>query len=297
LKLSVVIPCYNGADTLAGQLDALAAQQWAEPWEVVLSDNGSTDGSVAVAERYRGRFPSFRIVDASHRRWRPYAVNVGARAAAGEALAFCDVDDEVAPGWIAAMGEALATRDFVACRIDMDKLNSPGQIRSRPQTDGVQQFTYPPFLPHASGGTLGVKRSVFEAVGGFDESQRFLADTDFCWRVQLAGIPLEFVPDAVVHMRVRGTLKGMFRQARGWGEYDVRLYKRYRPRGMPKLSWKSGLGAWRRLLRNSPRLLDERRRIAWVWALGWRLGRLQGSIKYRVAALSSLLMMSVPAVC
>jgi GT2 family glycosyltransferase len=142
-----------------------------------------------------------------------------------------------------------------------------------------------------------VKRSVFEAVGGFDESQRFLADTDFCWRVQLAGIPLEFAPDAVVYMRMRGTLKGMFQQARGWGEYDVRLYKRYQPHGMPRLSWKSGARAWRGLLRSLPRLRDERKRIDWIWSFGWRLGRLQGSIKYRVAALSSVLMMSVPAVC
>jgi GT2 family glycosyltransferase len=285
MKLSVVIPCRNGAETLSGQLEALAAQRWTGAWEVVLSDNGSTDESVAIAERYRERLPSLQIVDASDRLGRAHAVNAGARAAKGEALAFCDVDDEVAPGWVAAMGEALAIHDFVACRMEFTKLNLPQVVRTRPQSDGVQAFTYPPFLPHAGGGTLGVRRAVHDAVGGFDEEQRFLADTDYCWRVQLAGYPLTFVPDAVVHIRLRPTVKGMFRQARGWGEYDVLLYKRYLSRGMPRLSWKSGALAWRNLLFSLPRIKDERRRLDWIWTFGWRLGRLQGSIKYHVLGL------------
>jgi glycosyltransferase involved in cell wall biosynthesis len=286
MRLSVIVACRNDEATLPRQLDALAAQQWPEPWEVIVSDNGSTDGSRAAAERFRARIPAFQVVDSSDRRGPAHARNVAVRHARGEALAFCDADDEVAPGWVAAMGRALAKHDFVACRMDLAKLNPPGILRGRPpQNDGVQAFTYPPFLPHAGGGTLGIKRAIHETVGGFDESLRLLSDTDYCWRVQLTGVSLEFVPDAVVYVELRHSLKGMFRQARGWGEYDVLLYKRYQSRGMPRLAWKSGLAAWRSLLRNLPRIRDEEKRLDWVWNFGWRLGRLQGSIKHRVVAL------------
>jgi len=68
--------------------------------EVIVSDNGSTDGTVAVVEQYQEKPPNLRVVDSSDRR--------GAAHAGGcrRGLAFCDADDEVAPGWVAAMGEA-----------------------------------------------------------------------------------------------------------------------------------------------------------------------------------------------
>ena len=132
VKLSVIIPCYNGAKTIAVQLEALAFQQWSEPWEVIIADNGSTDDSIAIVERYRHRLPHLRIVDASARKGQPYALNVGAQAASGEALVFCDADDEVGPGWLAAMGEALSKYDFVACRFETKKLNSPKFYQKSP---------------------------------------------------------------------------------------------------------------------------------------------------------------------
>lgn len=70
-------------------------------------------------------------------------------------------------------------------------------------------------------------RVLHEAVGGFDESLPYLHDTDYCWRIQLAGTELHFVPEAVVHIRTRHTLPGIFRQARNWAEYNVLMYKRY----------------------------------------------------------------------
>src|SRR6266545_10527 len=108
MKLSVVVPCFNSAKTIAIQLEALANQTWSEPWEVIVADNGSTDSSVAIAESYKKRLPHLRIVDASDRRGAGHARNVGAAAAAGDLLAFCDADDEVAPGWLSAMGQALS---------------------------------------------------------------------------------------------------------------------------------------------------------------------------------------------
>jgi glycosyltransferase involved in cell wall biosynthesis len=286
MKLSVIVPCLNGAATIATQLEALANQHWCGTWEVIISDNGSTDGSLAIAERYRQRLPAFQIVDSSDRYGRPHAVNIGAIAATGDALLFCDVDDEVAPEWLAAMGEALSEHDFVSCRIDGERLNPPWlrESRGNPQRNGLQPHKYPPYLSHAGGGTLGVKRSLHEAIGGYDEAFRFLADTDYCWRIQLSGTRLHFVPNAVVNVRYRDTLYGIYRQARGWGEYNVLLYKKYRPLGMPKLSWKQSLVGWHGLLRRLPQICHKGSRASWVRGFGWRVGRIRGCIKFRVVA-------------
>lgn len=287
MKLSVIIPCYNAEDTIAIQLEALASQRWSEPWEIIVADNRSTDESMSIVEQYKRRLPNLRIVDASARRGQPFALNVGAQDAAGDALAFCDADDEVGVGWLVAMGDALSYQDFVACRFDIEKLNPPSMRNTRrnPQPNGIQAYVYPPYLPHAGGGSLGVKRHLHEAIGGFDESLPILHDTDYCWRLQLAGTELHFVQDAVTHIRYRDSLSGTYRQARGYGEYNVLLYKRYRPMGMPRLPWHSGLKLWMKLFRRLPQFRFEKKRGGMMWELGWRLGRLRGCIKYRTFAL------------
>jgi glycosyltransferase involved in cell wall biosynthesis len=286
MKLSVIIPCYNAADTITAQLEALASQRWSEPWEVIVVDNRSSDESMVIVEQYLERLPNLRVVDASARQGQPYALNVGARTSVGDALAFCDADDEVGTGWVAAMGEALSKYDFVACRFDIEKLNAPWvqESHENPQRDGLNKYRYPPYLPHAGGGSLGVKRSLHEAIGGFDESLPLLHDTDYCWRIQLAGTELHFVPDAVIHVRYRDTLGGIYRQARGYAEYNVLLYKRYQPLGMPRLSWKTGLRGWVRLLKRLPRVHSKNALAAWVWQFGWRIGRLKGCFKYGILA-------------
>ena len=288
MKLSVIIPCFNVADTLAYQLEALANQQWSEPWEVIVADNGSTDGSMAILEQYKQKLANLRLVDASDRRGRAHACNVGVLAAAGEAIAFCDADDIVGAGWVAAMGEALSKYDFVACRLDCEKLNEPWTLKYRSlnlQSDGSIEYEYPPYLPHAAGASLGVKGSIHEAVGGFDETLLRLQDTDYCWKIQLAGTKLHFVPEAVIYYRFRHTIRGLYRQARLWGDYNVFLYKKYRALGMPQLSWKASIKAWLHLLKRFPQILSKEDRAKWLWLLGWRVGRVQGCIRYRVLAL------------
>ena len=90
------------------------------------------------------------------------------------------------------------------------------------------------------------------------------------------------MPEAVVHYRLRHMLEGVYHQGRLWGEYNVLLYKKYRPLGMPKLSWMAGVKDWVRLLRSFPQFLSKKDRVKWVWKFAWIFGRLQGSLKYRV---------------
>lgn len=286
MKLSVIIPAFNAADTIGVQLEALTRQVWSGPWEVIVADNGSTDGTINVVKQYVDCLPSLRIVNASDRRGAGHARNIGADEASGDALLFCDADDEIAPGWLTAMGNALTKYDFVASRLDDEKLNGKWVLGARrsPQKTGLQPYKYPPYLPHAATAGLGVKRSIHEAVEGFDESFYKLQDTDYCWRIQLAGAKLHFVPDALVHMRFRDDAAGTYKQSRQWGMYNVKLYKKFRSLGMPKLTWKRSVRRWLYILQRLPHLFQGKKRARWLWGLNWSIGRFFGCIKYRIVS-------------
>jgi glycosyltransferase involved in cell wall biosynthesis len=95
--VSVVIPVRNGLPFLDTQLHALADQDYSGDFEVVVSDNGSTDGTRAHVDRMSFPFP-LRCVDSSQVRGVSHARNVGIAAARGEFLAITDHDDAVHPG-------------------------------------------------------------------------------------------------------------------------------------------------------------------------------------------------------
>jgi glycosyltransferase involved in cell wall biosynthesis len=226
--LSVIIACLNAEDVLNDQLTALAGQVCPVPWELLICDNGSTDGTVALAERWADRLP-LRVLDASAVHGSGPARNAGAAAASGEWLGFCDADDEVGPGWLAALCRALTDHVMVAGPFEDARLNSDRVRRSRPnsQQHGLQYLTPGIGLPHAGAGNLGIRRAVFLEVGGFDPEVRYLQDTDLCWRIQLAGHDLTFVPDMLVHVRLRSTFRGMYRQGRNFGVSQAILEHRY----------------------------------------------------------------------
>lgn len=288
MRLSVIIPTLNGADTITGQLEALCRQAWPDGWEVIVADNGSHDDTAGVVGSYAGRLPGLRFVDASQVPGQPHALNQGARNATGEALLFCDDDDEVGEGWLTALGQGLRQHPFVACRIEPRKLNPPWLADSlgSAQRNGLQRIPYPPHLPHAGGGTLAVWRSVFESVGGFEESLLAVHDTFFCLQVQLAGVPLHFVPDAVVHVRYRHTPLGLYRQARGFGRYSTLMYKKMRALGTEPIPRpiQGSLAAWWGLLRSLPALPRRGGRSGLAFGLGYRIGRLKGSLEHGVLA-------------
>jgi GT2 family glycosyltransferase len=175
----------------------------------------------------------------------------------------------------------------VACRYDNEKLNPVWARRTHlnPQRDGLTSYDYPPFLPHAGGGGLGVRRAVHEEIGGFDETLPALEDTDYCWRIQLAGHSFHFAPEAVVNIRHRHDPRKIFRQGVSYGKHNVLIYQRYRSRGMPRLGWMPGLLRWGKLLLKTPAMLLTREgRSRWLWQMGWRIGRLEGCFAYRVVA-------------
>jgi len=279
MKLSVIVPCYNSADTLGETLDALQNQTWPGELEVVVADNGSTDTTRQLCETYAGRIAGLKLVDASDKRGPSYARNCGVKAAVGEVVLFCDADDVPAEGWAAAMADALLRNDFVACRLDTDALNSPAVRAGRGATQarGLQRFSFLPF-PHAGAGTLGIKRFLHEATGGFDETLPICEDIDYCMKVQQRGVTLQFVPDAVIHYRLRMDPQRVYRQASQYAQFEVYLYTKYAPSvNMWELwRWRKYFRAWWLLLGRLPELLSS---SDGKTLLLWRLGRLTGSLK------------------
>jgi glycosyltransferase involved in cell wall biosynthesis len=285
MKLSVVMPCFNEERYIGVQLEALAHQRWPEPWELVVADNGSTDSTRAIVEQYRSRFPALAIVNASDRKGQCHALNVGAKAARGEALLFCDADDEVAPNWLAALGTALEHYDFVACRKDCTRLNPPWVLEALGSKEmiGLHQNYFYPYLAHTGAGSIGIKRWLHEKIGGFNESLLFLEATDYCFRVQMAGAELHLVPDAVLHYRLRHTIRGIFRQRLLWSYYNVLLYKLYRPAGARDVwRWRHYAEEWLPVARSLGRLHRQGGRGRFVGLLGQQIGRLAASIAHGV---------------
>src|SRR5205807_9629623 len=120
---SVILCVRNGASTIGDQLAALARQTCPDPWEVVVVDNGSSDGTAGVVQQWRDRLPGLRIVSANQGVGLAYARNVGSHAASGRILAFCDADDVADPGWLAGLIAGAGEADIVGGRLDLELLN------------------------------------------------------------------------------------------------------------------------------------------------------------------------------
>ncbi|HSW17442.1 MAG TPA: glycosyltransferase family 2 protein [Ramlibacter sp.] len=290
MKLSVILPCFNGAATVATQLEALTRQAWPGGWEVIVVDNGSTDSSMTIVQAFRDRLPGLQIVQAytpgTRRLGVPHSYNVGIKAASGEAFVFAEADDEVATGWLTAMGKALAEHPFVVARLEHRKLN-PEWLHppygDGYQYDGLYRDATPPRFLQASAAGFGLQRSLYQAVGAFSIEFPIAHDQEYCWRAQSAGYGLHFEPAAMVHYRERSDLRARYLQGRNWGRDSARLERHY--------GWAPGRFAVSRqllwILRSAPgglgaaalvfvAPLKGRQLLAdWVWNAGWSLGKLE----------------------
>lgn len=288
MKLSVILPCYNGAATIAGQLEALTRQQWEGEWEVIVVNNGSTDDSMQIVETYRDRLPQLRIVEAYHppgpRQGVTHSYSVGFQAATGDAFVLCEADDEVGEGWLTALGKALQTHDFVAAALEYRRLNEAWLIgegwQQQSAEAGLSTISPPLFLPYASGCSFGLRRSVYETIGLPDGTCGASWDTDYCWRAHLAGMPIHFVPEATLHYRLRHQLGDRYRQGKAWGKAHLALQRKYGPPPTRLKALKhylrSAFNLCQHLLQLPINLSDRQKRANWIWGLGWQIGDWQG---------------------
>jgi glycosyltransferase involved in cell wall biosynthesis len=179
LRISAVIPCYNGADYLLQALASVASQS-RPPDEVIVVDDGSTDGSAAIAESWGA------TVLCQPNRGDGAARNTGLRAAGGDAVAWLDADDrwrphhlEVVVGLLDRHPEAAVAFGAVERFGDDDTL-IPGYV----PTDAAGPVVREAFADwvHTTISAV-VRRSALLDVGGFDESERYSVDFDLWLRL------------------------------------------------------------------------------------------------------------------
>lgn len=286
LVVSVVVPAHNAERTLDRQLSALAAQTFAAPWEVLVVDNASTDRTAKIAERWADILP-LRVIPASERLGAAHARNVGTALAMAPLVAYCDADDEVDRYWLEEIVLALASADLVGGSLEHHTVNDRGSLLWR-GTDGAAALPMPlGFLPAAISANMGVRRSTWQAIGGWDEAFAHGGDdVDFSWRAQLAGHRLAFAPDAVVRYRHRDTVRGAMRQAGDYARAEVRLYRCFRAVGAPRAPLRAVTRDCAYLVSRLPYLIASRRRRGlWLVVATAAVARVKGSVASRVVSL------------
>lgn len=232
--VSVVIPNWNGANHLPVCLAALRAQTH-EGFEVVLVDNGSSDGSVALA---RHEFPAVRVIELDKNYGFSRAVNEGIRAARGAVIALLNNDTEAAPEWLAAGMAALERREragLAACRVmymdRRDVIDSTGDdytpwgaVFNRGHLEPFSdKFTSEQNIFGICGSAAFIRKSVFDDIGLFDENFfAYYEDLDINLRAKLRGWDCVYAPDAVVYHGYSASTHGA-RLKRGREEVYIHL--------------------------------------------------------------------------
>lgn len=283
-SVSVVLSVRNEERYLGDQLRSLAGQEWKSDWELVIVDHGSNDATLEVIEANRHLFENLRVIELAAEANVGYARNEGVHAAHGEILVLCDGDDMVGEGWLGALVGAFDTGADLACgRLDTSLLNSDFWRSGREsiQSEGPQQI--PGHPPHAAGANLAFTRSVYDDVGGFDEELTNLTDVDFCWRAGGAGAEMAWVPEAVVHYRLRDSVGAVFGQARSYARCRAELERRHGSGEAWMLArpWYRELGSLAVLGTEAIRHLVTGRGARAIWVSGRWLGRIEGRLGAR----------------
>jgi hypothetical protein len=211
------VPVRNDAGRLRVGLESIRTASASTPSEIIVVDNGSTDGSASVArelgatvlERPEGAVSSLR--------------NEGAAAASGSVLAFVDADNEIVPGWVEAALDLLGD----------EQVGAVGAPYSPPAAANWIQRTYDRLRDRPSGlrevkwlgsGNIAVRRRVFEMLGGFDTRLVTCEDVDLCGRIRAKGFRiLSDSRMASVHHGDPSTLSAVFRGELWRGRDNVRV--------------------------------------------------------------------------
>lgn len=263
------------------QLHALSRQTYPGEWELIVSDNGSTDETASIIRDHAiGNSINLTVVDSSEKKGAAYARNVGVACSQGEFLAFTDADDLVHDDWLAELVSVATLYDAVAGEIEIRRLNSAKTFSWRPLSTPGRSFTDPQFLPYFMGCNFGVWKSVLNEVGGFDEDFKPAGeDVELAWRIQRAGFTLGLQPKAIVSYRLRASLAETCRQLRHYGVSDSRLYAKFKEHGMQPMRGRELLALTFLILLQNPLLpttLTRTNRGMWLARMSYVLGRVEG---------------------
>jgi glycosyltransferase involved in cell wall biosynthesis len=192
--ISCIVPVFNGERYLGEALDSILAQTY-RPLEVIVVDDGSTDGTAALAETYRDRVRYAYQPEAGP----PATRNQGVRLARGEYVAFLDADDLWHPEKLARQVALLQARPELACCLThvqpfwiAELAEEAARLRDHPRNRAV---------PGYAASSLLARRGVFETVGYFDPEQWYGDIIDWFARIAEHGLQMEMLPDILVYRR------------------------------------------------------------------------------------------------
>ena len=238
IKLSVIIPVYNRPEELKELLDSLTIQRYKDKTEVVIVEDGSSLTSEESVSQFQRQL---RIKYIKQENAGPSAArNAGAAVADGEYLFFFDSDcalpsdffDKIHNGLQSKCLDCFGTKDMAhsffspiqkAISYSMTSFFTTGGIRGGMSAKGKKMDD---FYPRSY--SMGVRKAVFDQVGGFDSAMRYGEDIDFSMRVKEAGFKIGLVPDAYVYHKRRSTFRSFFKQTFCSGTARVDLARRHK---------------------------------------------------------------------
>ena len=286
-SVSVVVPVLNGEKHVSACLSSVLSTGFPDELrEIVVVDNGSTDGTASIV----GGFPVQYVFE--ERRGVSHARNTGIASSRGEVVAFIDADCVVSSPWldrlVAPFSDGAVTG--VAGEIVPKPPITPAQkyhARRKPrwQRPALESVGW----PYAVTANVAYRREVFDRVGLFDPHFPKAQDKDFGRRYLDAGMTWVYRPSALVLKGMRATGWELFAQHVGWGTGAACLHRKY---GLP-WGWRRELGklgelaqATGRVIRALPAAFGPSGRTnlanAWFEVLrraGLRLGAVRGRLR------------------
>ncbi|MGO9209565.1 MAG: glycosyltransferase [Terriglobales bacterium] len=228
IRVSVIIPTLNEESAIGGCLDALCALDFPPPsFEVIIVDNGSTDGTLQIAESYRDRL-NLRLIQQKGV-YVSALRNLGASQARGEFLFFLDADCLAPAGWLAdgIRHLAEANHDLVGGRYEIPP-DSTWIARIWHEDREASRMGEVTYLPGCNG---IIRRDVFARLRGFDASLQTNEDCEFCRRARASGFKVwAFRELGVIHLGTPQTLADFFRMHRWHGKHVLRVFLRNLPK-------------------------------------------------------------------
>jgi GT2 family glycosyltransferase/SAM-dependent methyltransferase len=217
--VSIIIPHQAGTEILLDCLAALEADASHRNTEVILVDNGSSDGSVAATVE---RFPSVRVIRLETNQGYAGGCNQGIRASRGDYVLLLNDDTKVAAGCVGALVEVMEADPSVgACQPKIRSLREPTHFEYSGAAGGLMDIYAYPFsrgrlmgdveedrgqyddaieIFWASGVCMLIRRATLERAGLFDETFfAYMEEIDLCWRIHLQGLRIVYVPRSVVY--------------------------------------------------------------------------------------------------
>jgi glycosyltransferase involved in cell wall biosynthesis len=188
--VSAIMPVYNAERFLEEALESLLAQDY-RPFEVIVCDDGSTDGSSEILRRHG----SITMLTQENR-GAAAARNAAANAAKGELLAFFDADDRWPANRLTLQASFLQEHPHIGCVLGRQEWMNPPPWLTRDVVHGDLDGI--PLL------SAMIRRDVFERVGGFDTSFTHSEDMDLLFRLREQNIRIEVLREIVLFRRFHG---------------------------------------------------------------------------------------------